>query len=327
MNFNDEHKTSQEKFSFDDILLVPSYAKSGDGEVEGILDCELFGHKMTFPFLSSPMDTITEFFMMDAMLKSGGVGVHHRYDIEKFTSTLGKIEWGGFAVSPSMGVDAVSKMGNQFSDYFYAVDVSHGDSEKIYNFCKNIISNGVRNIVSGNICAPDAAERYLKIGINHLRLGVGGGSRCSTRTVSGFGFPQGSCVYEIRQEFPEAIIISDGGVKNTGDCAKSFSLGADLIMSGFLFAGTDECPKIDGKSIYRGMASKEALEGRKKEFFVEGESTEIEPKGSVTDVILKIKDALKASCYYGGVSHYKDLRSVEKILITQSSYFEGLTRK
>lgn len=319
------------KFSFDDILLVPSYAEIKNEESIDISNYELFGHKIDVPIISSPMDTVTEFEMMDALLKAGAVGVHHRYcEFDKLYNACKNVEWGGIAISPSMNLDGIVYLGNTFKNIFFVIDVAHGHSEKIISFCKTLFENGINNIVSGNICTSFAGEMFLRIGVNHLRCGVGGGSRCSTRTVTGFGYPQGNCIYEMKKQLGnDAIIISDGGCKNTGDIIKAFSLGADFVMTGYLFAGTNECPKLPNEEqyIYRGMASKEALEGRKKEFFVEGESTIVENKGSVSKVITEIKNAIRAACYYGGVSYYKELQEVEKIIITENSYFEGLTRK
>ena len=331
MNFDDEKPVSHKKFSFNDILLVPSYVEINSEESKCVSACKLFGHNMDVPIISSPMDSITEFEMMDVLLKNGAVGVHHRYcEYDKIYKAVSTLEWGGVAISPSMNMDGITYLGNTFPNLFFVVDVAHGFSEKIINFCKDLFANGIKNIISGNICTPDAGEAFLKIGVNHLRCGVGAGSRCLTRIVTGFGFPQGSCVYEIRKELgPDAIIISDGGCNNSGDIIKAISLGSDFIMTGYLFAGTNECPLKDdnGKIIYRGMASKEALENRKKEFFVEGESTIVSPKGSASNVVAEIKSAIAAACYYGGVSSFKELCEVEKILITENSYLEGLTRK
>lgn len=322
---------NHKKFSFNDILLVPSYTEIENEKSESVSECELFGHKMDVPIISSPMDTITEFEMMDVLLKNGAVGVHHRYcDFDKIYNAISNLEWGGVAISPSMNLDGIAYLGNTFKNIFFVVDVAHGHSEKIINFCKTLFENGIKNIVSGNICTPFAGEMFLKIGVNHLRCGIGAGSRCSTRQKTGFGFPQGSCVYEMRKELGnDAVIISDGGCNQVGDIVKAISLGSDFIMSGYLFAGTDQCPKLPNQTdyIYRGMASKEALEGRKKEFFTEGESTIVAPKGSASNVISEIKSAIKAACYYGGISSFKELRDVEKIMITENSYLEGLTRK
>lgn len=331
MMSNNEDFTTHKKFTFNDILLVPSYAEISNEESENISACELFGHSMDVPVISSPMDTITEFWMMKALLENGAVGVHHRYcDFDKIYNAVANLEWGGVAISPSMALDGIAYLGNTFPKTFFVIDVAHGSSEKIINFCKDLLTNGIRNIVSGNICTPQAGEMFMKIGVNHLRVGIGSGSRCLTRTVTGFGYPQASCIYEMRKELgEEAILISDGGCNNTGDIIKAISLGADFVMSGYLFAGTNECPLKDGNGnfVYRGMASKEALESRKKEFFVEGESSLVKAKGSVYKVIAEIKSALTAVYYYGGVSSLKELRETEKILITENSYLEGLTRK
>lgn len=323
---------NHKKFSFNDILLVPSYVETSNGNLEIASSCELFGHKMGVPIISSPMDTITEFEMMNVLLKNGAVGVHHRYcKFDKIYKAISNIEWGGIAISPSMNLDGIIYLGNTFKKIFFVVDVAHGYSKKIIDFCKTLKENGIENIVSGNICTPSAGEMFLKIGVNHLRCGIGAGSRCTTRISTGFGYPQGSCLYEIRKELGnDVVIISDGGHNNTGDIVKGLALGCDFIMSGFLFAGTKECPIKDtntGQVVYRGMASKEALEGRKKEFFVEGESILMKERGSASKIISEIKSALSVACYYGGVSSFKELRDIEKILITENSYLEGLTRK
>jgi hypothetical protein len=101
-------------------------------------------------------------------------------------------------------------------------------------------------------------------------------------------------------------------------------------MSGYLFAGCNECPQVqdeNGNQLYRGMASKEALETRKTDFFIEGESLPVEPKGSVHDVVKQIHEAIIYACYYGGVTRYRDLVDVDKVFITQNGFAEGMVRK
>ena len=327
------------KFVFADVLLVPQYAEEKDDSRESDVagECELFGKKMRVPAISSPMDTITEGKMMRVLWESGAVGVHHRYNWDFRTIYTALTDaWGGVAISPSVDIDEISLLSSSFSDTFFVLDVAHGDSEKVINFCKDLIANGVKNLVSGNIVTLSAAQRYMNIGINHLRVGVGNGSRCTTRQVAGFGYPQGSAIYELRRDIGNhATIISDGGLMNTGDAIKAFSLGADFIMSGYLFAGCDECPRPEGKSTYRGMASREALESRKKEFFVEGESTDVSPKGSVALVIEQFKSAIRNACYYGGVSSFKELYKClcqpynqdGIVRITENAFLEGMTRR
>jgi len=320
----------EQKFTFDDFILVPGYAKEDVREFKDATRANLFGNILNIPILSAPMDTITGIPMMEALWHNGAAGVHHRY-CDFSTLKDAAAYHGGVAISPSLGVDKVLKLVNKYlPNNFFVVDVAHGHSKKVLDFCEELIKNGIKNIVSGNIATVQGAEAYLNIGINHLRVGIGGGSRCITRSVTGFGFPQASAIYEIASEFYKyASIISDGGCKNTGDIIKAYASGADFVMTGYLFAGTDECPPPPkGETYkYRGMASEDALGERKKEFFVEGDSIAVEPKGTVLKPLLEIQDAIRHACHYGGVTNYIGLRTVEKRMITSSSYLEGLTRK
>jgi IMP dehydrogenase len=318
------------KFTFDDFILLPSYAEEDVREFKAVTNSRLFNYDVRVPIISAPMDTVTGIDMMDAIRCAGGIGVHHRYCSWDTLDTAIRYN-GGIAISPSMSVDKVTKLASINPRDFFVIDVAHGDSERVYTFCRDLIKNGVTDIVSGNIVTVTAALAYMKIGIKYLRVGMGNGSRCTTRLVTGFGYPQASAIQEIYGEVDnKAVIISDGGCKNTGDIIKAFSLGASFVMTGYLFAGCDECPKVydeNGKPIYRGMASKEALEARKKDFFIEGVSMPVEPKGSVSNVVEKIEEAIIHACHYGGVTHYRDLRTVEKIAITENGYLEGMVRK
>ena len=314
----------ERKYTFDDILLVPDYAEKDTREGNAVTTTTLFDWNITIPIITSPMETITGIKMMEEAWYNGAVGVHHRYCDQ---STLAEASncYGGIAVSPSMDIKNIVELYKINSNNFYVLDIAQGDTERAITFCKNLLSEGITNIVSGNIVTKSAVERYLKTGVKYIRAGVGGGSRCLTRVVTGFGYPQASCIYELSQEFgDDAIIISDGGCKNTGDTIKAFSLGARFVMSGYLFAGTNECPD---PTRYSGMASAEALSPRKKDFFVEGDTISVTPKGPVSKVLGEIEDAIKHACHYGGVSHYSELVNVQKILITENSYLEGKSRR
>jgi IMP dehydrogenase len=326
---------TNEKFTFDDILLVPDYTGEDNDIIQTPGSCCLFDFNMSLPIISSPMDTITEEAMMDILYVGKAIGVHHRYcDFSSLYHATTHC-FGGIAISPSTGVDRVVELYNGNKSNFFVIDVAHGHTKKVLDFCKNLISNGINKIVSGNVVTMYAVEDYLKIGINHVRVGIGPGSRCMTRTVTGFGVPQGSAINDIwiqsveREYNNDIVIISDGGCKNTGDIIKAYACGADFVMSGYLFAGTTQCPRksSDGSYEYRGMASKEALETRKKDFFVEGDSISVSPKGCACDVLEKINSAIIQACHYGGVAHYKELVYTKRIRVTGNSYTEGLTRK
>jgi IMP dehydrogenase len=314
---------SDEKFTFDDFLIVPGYVS--EYVPVYFSKATLFNKVLDVPIIASPMETITERRMMIALEEAGASSVHHRYtNLDRIEEALEHIDCGGVAISPSTGINTPICIASRFNNTYFVIDVAHGDSKKAYDYCKELRVEGITNIVSGNIATCAAAERYLKLGISHLRVGIGAGSRCTTRVVTGCGYPQGSAIHEIYQEFrDDVIIISDGGCKNTGDVIKAYSLGASFVMTGYLFSGTDECPN---PKKYSGMASKDALEKRKKEFFVEGETTVPIFKGSAKKVVKEIKDAIQQACYYTGVPYYKKLVDAEKVRITQNTQIENNTR-
>jgi IMP dehydrogenase len=312
-------------YTFDDILLVPQYAEVDTREGSVATKAKLFDFDLDVPVLSSPMDTITEISMMEALRECGAMGVHHRYVSENILYTIAKSGLGGIAISPSISVEKINTFHGANPKTFFCLDVAHGNTKKNLDYCKELITNGIYNIISGNLVTADAVERYLKIGINHFRVGIGPGSVCSTRQVCGVGYPQGSAIFELHKEFGDSIkIIGDGGLNNSGDVCKALSLGAQYVMTGKLLSGTSECPI---KGVYRGMASKESLSTRKSDFFVEGESIHVEDKGKVSNVINQIKEAIQMSCYYCGCEHYSELINIPKVLITSSSKREGEVRK
>jgi IMP dehydrogenase len=327
-----------EKFTFDDILLVPDYSEEDVRETDSATKATFFNYNIPIPVISSPMETITGIKMMSAMWDNGAIGVHHRYcDWSVLEEAMNYP--GGIAVSPSMDIDKIVNLGHRFPENFFVIDVAQGHTKKVLTFCKDLIASGIKNIVSGNIATVFAAYEYLNVGVRYLRVGVGGGSRCLTRVVTGFGYPQASAVNDIYKDmssvhYDDVVIISDGGCKNTGDMIKAYALGASFVMSGYLFAGTDEVPEKpiqNGEDSfayrYSGMASKEALEPRKSEYFVEGDSIYVAPKGSVGGVLEEIEKAIKNACHYGGVTNYRDLVTVDKIRITENSFAEGMSRR
>ena len=324
-------------FTFNDIVLVPDYSDVEHGEIN--ISTKLFEDYSALPILSSPMDTISGYDMLKAFAKVQCWGVHHRYcelDVLNEASSIGHI-----AVSPSMGIDNVLKLGYPKTVFF--IDVAHGYTKRNLEFAKELVNAG-KNVVSGNIVTPAAMYDYARVGVRYFRVGIGAGSVCNTRVVTGVGYPQASAVNEIYLAVaarsaldPEFKIISDGGHRSTGDIVKALALGADFVMLGGMLAGTDESLGKKEQAIwaghasppiftYRGMASEEALSIRKQEFFVEGVSKNVKAKGSVYVVLKNIENAIKTACYYLGVRNLQELKEVSYQLVTGNSYVEGLPR-
>ena len=304
--------------TFDDVSLVPGYSDTERDEID--ISSYLFDDKLAIPIISSPMDTITGIDMVCKMRVAGGMGIHHRY------CNLDRLEeaslYGAIAISPSIGIPFIEKLLGLRQEVTAVLDVAHGHTKRNLEFCAELVKIEA-NVVSGNIVTPYAAEAYLKIGVKVLRVGIGAGSVCTTRMVTGVGVPQLTAIRDIYNACPEATIISDGGHRTTGDIVKALAFGANFVMLGGMLAGTDEA---EGGTHFRGMASAGALSQRKKEYFVEGIGKDVEPKGSVVKVLNEIKQAIETACYYLGVRNLSELSEVDYIEVTHNGYLEGLAR-
>jgi IMP dehydrogenase len=172
--------------------------------------------------------------------------------------------------------------------------------------------------MAGNISTLEAFNDLADWGADSIRVGVGGGSICSTRVQTGHGIPTLQSVIECAKSDRDAVLIADGGIKNSGDMVKALAAGADAVMCGSLLAGTNETPGLvlrsdDGKpprKVYRGMASREAQKSwRAKVGSVEGVSTTVPIKGPASDVLHDLEWGIRSGLSYTGARNLVDLRT------------------
>jgi IMP dehydrogenase len=170
------------------------------------------------------------------------------------------------------------------------VDTAHGHSQAVLNIIKRIKSSIHVEMIAGNVATADATIDLIKAGVDGVKVGIGAGSICTTRVIAGVGVPQLTAIIECSKAAKKYSIpvIADGGVKQTGDVPKAIAAGADSVMIGGMFAGTDETPgeKVlyEGRSfkVYRGMGSVEAMkEGSKDRYFqdMEDDIKKLVPEG------------------------------------------------
>ncbi len=215
------------------------------------------------------------------------------------------------------------------------IDTAHGHSKNVINTLRKVKKNYPNlPVVVGNIATADAAIDLIKAGADSLKVGIGPGSICTTRIVAGVGVPQLHAIYEthkiaLKNKIP---IISDGGIKFSGDIAKAIAFGADVIMIGSLFAGTDEAPGevflSNGRTYksYRGMGSIAAM-GRGSadryfqeeilsidKFVPEGVEGRVPYRGPLEKVIEQLTGGLKASMGYTGNKSIIDFKKNTKLI-------------
>jgi IMP dehydrogenase len=250
----------KEALTFDDILMLPRYSNVLPAETNISLNLT---NKIVLkaPFLSSAMDTVTESRMAIAIAKAGGVGVIHRnLKIKKQSQEIKIVKKKKLFVGAAIGtnkedLERARALISNGADLI-VIDTAHGHSEKVLKTLSKLkkISNKIP-ICVGNIATSEAAKKLYNSGADIIKVGIGPGSICTTRMVAGIGVPQISAIMEVKKALKKTKtkIISDGGIKFSGDIAKALAAGADAIMMGSIFAGTDESPgkkyKVSGKNV------------------------------------------------------------------------------
>ena len=341
----------KEALTFDDVTLAPRYSEVLPSEVDtSIILTEFL--KLKIPLLSSAMDTVTESKMAIAIAKAGGLGVIHRnLDIKKQVLEIRKVKKNNLIVGAAVGAgpsefkraEAILRENINM----IVVDTAHGHTKKVSEIIRFIKrkKNKRTALCAGNIATPEAAKFLLKLGVDVIKVGIGPGSICTTRLVAGIGVPQLSAILSVRHGIKnkDVKIISDGGIKYSGDLAKAFAAGADAVMIGSLFAGTDETPgkliKRNGKYFksFRGMGSVGAMnkgsadryfQSKQKDsskYVPEGVEGFAKYKGGVGAIIYKLIGGLRSSMGYLGSGQIKYLRDKPKFVkITKAGFYESM---
>ena len=341
----------KEALTFDDVTLAPKYSEILPSEADTSVNLSK-NLKLRIPLLSSAMDTVTESKMAIAIAKAGGIGVIHRnLNVDKQLLEIKKVKKQKLLVGAAVGAGPneflrAKKILREGVDLI-VVDTAHGHTKKvaeIIKYIKRIKSNKI-TLCAGNIATPEAAKFLIKLGVDIIKIGIGPGSICTTRLVAGIGVPQLSAILSVRSKLKNKNIkiISDGGIKYSGDLAKAFAAGADAIMIGSLFAGTDEAPgeliKKNGQLLksFRGMGSVGAMnKGSADRYFQkkqkdtskyvpEGVEGFVKYKGEVGKVIYKLIGGLKSSMGYLGSNNIKKLRNKPQFVkITKAGFYESM---
>ena len=343
-------ETIKESLTFDDVLLIPKYSDVLPSETDISLN---LSKKITLkvPFLSSAMDTVTESKMAVAIAKAGGIGIIHRnLDIKKQSDEVLKVKKKKLIVGAAVGtnyedIERARSLIDNGCDLI-VIDTAHGHSAKVLKVLSKLKKiNFNVPICVGNIATAEASKKLYNSGADIIKVGIGPGSICTTRMVAGIGVPQISAIMEVKGALKnkKIKIISDGGIKFSGDIAKALAAGADAIMMGSIFAGTDESPgkkfKIKGKIYkqYRGMGSIGAMSSGsanryfqknfkdKSKFVPEGVEGRVEYKGNVSKIIYQLKGGLRSSMGYIGAKNLNQIsKNAKFIKITKAGFYESM---
>ena len=331
------------KLCYNDILLVPRYSRLDSRTVPDV-STHLGWLQLRTPLVSAPMDSITGKYMLVVMDKIGGLGVLSRHinldPDEEMGRQIREIQWArnqganniGCAIGIKGDVNQKAQLLLNAGCGVICLDVAHGDHEKMYEAIKVLVElkDQYRFIVmAGNVCTTEAVRKFADHGVDAIKVGIGPGAACTTRIVTGFGMPQLSAIQEaheeIRNAYPTTSIIADGGLRSSGDMVKSLWAGADACMVGYMLAGTNATPRLDGKHLYRGMSSR-AASGRP-DIAPEGIEIEMGDRGETEEIAVDYIKGIRSGLAMGGATNLTELREhVVHVVVSPLSMEETLPR-
>lgn len=336
--------------SYNDVLLCPRCSELehlSDADIK--VDCGYLSG--VYPIINAPMDKVCSVPLIKFMDDIGCATTIHRWfnspeeqikffeecniknELKCFVSVGNVAKWQDW-------IEKLFEYRIKSDNYFnILVDVANGDTKSCVDTIEYIRKNGPASIqiMAGNVATKSGFRRLQEAGANFIRVGIGGGSICSTRLATGFGIPTLTSVMDCASVKDDAYIVADGGIENSGDICKAMAAGADLVMVGKMLASTSlsngEKVEVDGHKFvrYSGMASKEAnekLKSKKSVVSIEGVSGLIPYTGETEEVVKNIIANLQSAvAYYAGCRNWKEFkRSVKFLEITQQGWEESKTR-
>jgi len=324
--------------TYDDVLLLPNYSGVTPSKTDTGTELTKKIH-LEIPVTASPMDTICEKEMAYELGKLGGYGIIHRnMTISKQVQQLKWVLDKGVKASAAVGVGA------DFKDRVKAlvkigakeicIDSAHGYTQQVISAVQLIKAQyPAVEIICGNTATLEGTKALFAAGADAVKVGMGPGSICSTRVMSGMGVPQLSAIQDCvrtKKLFKNKFIIADGGIRVSGDMVKALAAGADSVMLGSLLAGTDEAPgkkiKLRNKwyKVYRGMGSVAAMKHGSaerygqvktaKKLVPEGVEGLMEYSGKLAELVYQLIGGLRAGMAYLGAKNLKELKQKAKFI-------------
>lgn len=332
--------------TYDDVLLIPSYNHWESRKVVEITNTDRRGKlSLALPLMTANMDTITETAMADYIGEKGGIGVLHRFmAIEENVRMFRTCRYPTFV---SIGcaekdLERTEALRDAGAVYFN-VDVAHAHARyvgKTLKTIRNMLGDDAC-LMAGNVATYAGADYLASCSADIIKVGIGGGSVCTTRIKTGFGVPNLTAIRNCARA--DRSVVADGGIRTPGDVVKALAFGADFVMVGSMFAGTRPTPgpiltRTDSEGnevkvkVYRGMASSEVQEdfhgGMAEWKTAEGVATEVPYLETEDAIIADIVGGLRSGLTYGGAATIRELqRKLDYVVISPAAKIESMPHR
>ncbi len=328
-------------YSLDDIMLEPRYSDLESRRSVNLRSIIGKNTLLKYPFIASPMNSVTNATVASKVSDMGGIAYTHRY--QDVVAQLGDCMIGGRYGGAGAGINLDPKRAAVLIDNGVKrlmMDVASGWTHKAMEFMRNLKRDYPDiELISGNITSTAALRDMEDIGLDAVRVGIGAGSVCTTRLVGGVGVPTATCLDDlytakIRDEM-HVHLLQDGGIRNTGDIVKTLALGADAVIIGRLFSqteeaiGSDEVIMQNGQRMkrYSGMASRESLLRRKQDEkdyegsihleMPEGKAELVPILGPIEKVFRELVAGTQIGFSYTGSANIEELRENARFILVR----------
>lgn len=348
--------TNETKLDFDDILLVPARSTTASRKLVELKRNYKFFHSPKewsgLPIMAANMDTTGSFNMASTLnIYDAITCLHKHYDSKQINDYFQyynheKNVW----ISIGMDDSELSRIREISTELHHSpnicIDIANGYTNRFVDFCRDVRYSFPDSIImAGNVCTPEMVQELIINGlVDIVKIGIGGGSACTTRLKTGVGYPQLSAIIECSHaahglrsgDGRLGLICSDGGCRNAGDVAKAYAAGADFVMLGGMLAGTDECEgeweyEDDGTTkkslLFYGMSSEKAQikynDGINEYATSEGRVKSTPFKGTAYSVMKDITGGLRSCCAYIGATKLKDLSKCAKAVQVNRVHYDN----
>ena len=353
-------------FDFKDVLILPKKSNLNSRKEVNLERTIDFQNGLTWtgiPIVAANMTTIGTLEVYKVLSTYKIITALHKFhklqdllDYNKENSDS-KLNPDYFMISTGISSDDYTNLTNILDNFeckFICVDIANGYIAKFSEFCKELRAKYPKKIIlAGNVCTFEGIQLLNELKIDIHKIGIGGGSACTTRIQTGIGMPQLSCILECVQENNEtnfynferayefdeprvliSFVLSDGGITCPGDLAKAFGAGADFVMIGGAFAGHDEnpgevvCDEKTGKRYksFYGMSSSYAMKNNYSSNnntnyrTSEGRELKVDYKGSLKSSVENYLGGLRSACTYTNSANLEELATNSKFILVNNQY-------
>lgn len=321
---------------YQDITLVPRRVSEIESRKDVVPHVFFLGQTLTIPLIASPMPDVCGGLMSGWLAKYGAMGIIHRFNTieqqvqeyqfarEVLIDGNGSLKHAYGRIACAVGLeDILERLTRLHADgcRIFCIDTANGAHRLVKKAILKIRGLGYDDIflIAGNVATKEGFVFLQDLGVHAIRVGIAGGSVCTTRLETGVHVPMVTSIMECAEVKKGAYLIADGGIKTPADLAKAIAVGADIVMGGSIFAGTEETPGMVIRNretdrrykVYRGAASfgVQYELHKKKPLYNEGDESFVPYKGDVVNMLTRFENGLRSSMSYMNARTIEEFRN------------------